>query len=141
MKAIKILGHPIALMSMFLLLMIEGDNFGGFYLLYLLLAAPHGAPYAIVALLGLIAVFTGYKMQRGKFQVVRPVLQLVGLGLMLISLLLFFVKGNKSETFSEAVPLFSFLLFAVIAICFLIRALLQLFQANLDKDQNLDTII
>ncbi len=62
MKALKIIGHPVLLISLYLLLIIEGDQFGGFYLLYLVMAIPHGVPYAIVALIAFLCVFTGYKV-------------------------------------------------------------------------------
>lgn len=123
MKAIKFIGHPVLFMSLFLLLIIEGDQFGGLYLLYLVLALPQGAPYAIVALAGLILVFTAYKIYRVRAHYIKPALYVIGSLVMIFSLVLFFGKGNKWETFSLGIPLFSFIIFALSGLCFLLNAL------------------
>jgi xanthosine utilization system XapX-like protein len=138
MKAIKVLGHPIIIMSIFLLLLIEGDNFGGFYLLYLILALPYGAPYAIVALLGLIVVFIGYKIFRVRLHPMKPILYLIGQTLMFCSLIMFFSKGNKYATFQQIIPLFSFVLFALCSICLLINSFILLKQQRNSNDQKLN---
>jgi len=140
MKAIKLIGHPVILISIFLLLVIEGDAFGGIYLLYLLLALPHGAPYAIIALLGLIGVFIGYKVPGDKCYPTKLVMRFVGLVFMLLSLILFFAKGNKNATFEEPIPLLSFVLFATSALCFLTRTFSLRSYSDHNKNQNLNTV-
>jgi membrane associated rhomboid family serine protease len=119
MKAIKIMGHPLVLSFIFLFLLIEGDHFGGFYLLYLLLALPHGALYAILAVFGVIAVVLGSSKVMSK--VVGLLLSLSGLISMLVSLLIFFSPGNKFDTFRLTIPLLTFIVFAISIICYLFR--------------------
>ena len=136
MKAIKIIGHPVLLMSLFLLLIIEGDQFGGLYLLYLVLALPQGAPYAIAALCGLAFVFAGYKVYRTRKHFLKPVFYLTGFLFMLISLIVFFSKGNKWETFGLTIPLLSFIIFGVSSVCFILNSL-TLFMHNGDGKKHL----
>lgn len=121
MKIISTLGHPALLIMVYLLLLIEGDHFGGFYLLYLLLALPHGALYAILAVAGIVLIAIHYY-----FKVTRLV-SLAGSLLLLISLVIFFSKGNKNETFMLAIPLLTFCLFGVCLTCYLIRSIVSSF--------------
>jgi hypothetical protein len=53
MKAINILTHTYTIIASFLIILISGENFGGFYLLYLLMALPHGGVHALLALFGI----------------------------------------------------------------------------------------
>lgn len=66
MKTIKFIGHPISLMIIFMLLIIEGDHFGGFYLLYILMALPHAAGYALLAVAGIASLLLGFKIHPEK---------------------------------------------------------------------------
>jgi hypothetical protein len=136
MKAIKVIGHPVLLMSLFLLLIIEGDNFGGFYLLYLLLALPHGALYAVIAVAGLICIFIGYKTYRIRTHPIKPILYLLGVALMVLSLFIFFGKGNKNATFKELIPLASFVLFGISLIYFLINSFVMLLKTRTGDHQH-----
>jgi FtsH-binding integral membrane protein len=137
MKAIKILGHPVILMSIFLLLIIEGEEFGGIYLIYLLFALPHAAAYALLALFGLILVTIGLARNRGAS---KPILYLVGITLMILSLVVFFSKGNKTATFHQAIPLLTFLLFALMVSCFVINAI-KLLTNDQEVKNNFDLVI
>lgn len=123
MKAIKWIGHPVVLIILFLLLIIEGDNFGGFFLLYLILALPHGVPYALVAITGITSITVGFNVHNKRLEFYKIGLYIAGLLLMLISLIMFFAKGNKDATFKEPVPLFSFVFFGVCSFCFLLRTI------------------
>ena len=140
MKALKIIGHPVLLISLYLLLIIEGDQFGGFYLLYLVMAIPHGVPYAIVALIGLLCVFTGYKVYRTKTHFIKPTLYLLGFIIMLFSLVLFFGKGNKWSTFELTVPLLTFIIFGVCSLCFLVNAFYLFIESRVNKTTMLKMI-
>jgi len=122
MKTLKLIGHPVLFITLFLLLLIEGDEFGGLYLLYLLLALPHGAPYAIAALVGVICVLTGYNVGPRQARLVKPIMYLTGFIIMVSSLFLFFGKGNKWETFSLTVPLLSVIFFSISSLFFLLNA-------------------
>lgn len=123
MRIIKWIGHPVALLIVYLLLIIEGDNFGGIYLLYLVLSLPHGVPYAVAAALGIATVVVAFNMNGPRFTLLKTVLYLLGFCLMILSLLLFFERGYSWETFQIGVPLSTFILFGICSICFLIRTL------------------
>jgi hypothetical protein len=140
MKLIQVIGHPVLVMSLFLLIMIEGENFGGFYLLYLLLALPHGATYAVIAVSGLIFIFIGYKFYRIRYNPIKSLLYLIGISLLILSLFIFFNKGNKDATFEEVVPLISFVLFGISTTCFLINSITMLLRKRRNNSQSLNMV-
>lgn len=115
MKILKIIGHPISVICMYLLLLVSGKSFGGFYFLYILIGLPHGVPDAIVSVLGLSIMLLGYKINRNRFNQFRPVLYIVGNVIMILGLVYFFraSKGYNDLTFHQTVPLFSFVLFGL----------------------------
>jgi hypothetical protein len=125
MKIIKWVGHPVIVMVLFLLLIIEGDEFGGFFMLYLLLSLPHLVTYSLVAAAGLILMICAFNYRGSK--ITAAISYLTGYALMLLSLLIFFSKDNKWKTFEPGVPLFSFILFGASSLCFLIWSV-SLFQ-------------
>ncbi|MDQ3681601.1 MAG: hypothetical protein M3352_00845 [Bacteroidota bacterium] len=124
MKILKIVGHPVLIMSMFLLILISGEAFGGPYLLYLILGLPHGTDHAIVGFLGLFCLFTSYKIYRNKKEHwSKPALALMGMLGLLFSLYIFFSNDKMRynySTFEQTVPLFSLALFGLCIICGLI---------------------
>lgn len=119
MKIIKIIGHPVSVMSMYLLLLISGQSFGGFYILYIFLGLPHGVPDAIVSTFGLGTMFLGYKIYRKEFNPVKPLLYIIGNAVMILGLILFFqnTKGYNDATFHQAFPLFTFAVFGICVLC------------------------
>lgn len=50
MKMIKLFTHPVVIIIAFLLILINGEHLGGFYLLYILLGLPHGAVHSLLAI-------------------------------------------------------------------------------------------
>jgi hypothetical protein len=118
MKIIKWIGHPVVVIVLYLLLIIEGDEFGGFFMLYLLLSIPHLVPYALMAAAGLslMVIAFNYKDQK----MTSLISYLIGYTMMLTSLAIFFSKGNKWKTFEPGLPLFSFILFGISSLCFVI---------------------
>ena len=54
MKAIQIITHPVTLIVSFLFILISGEHWGGFYILYLLLALPHGGLHALFGVMGIV---------------------------------------------------------------------------------------
>ncbi|MBA2499927.1 MAG: hypothetical protein H0V30_09400 [Chitinophagaceae bacterium] len=129
MKIIKVLGHPIVLIAIFLLLIIEGAHFGGFYLLYLLLAIPHGATYALLAIGGISLIVIVKSFVPNKSNKIRAILYLLGLLIMNTSLVIFFSRDEKTgnmETFEGGVPLISFIIFGVFMLCFLVNIFVDL---------------
>jgi hypothetical protein len=115
MKLIKIIGHPVLVMSIFLLILISSEKFGGFYLLYLIMGLPHGAPHTLIALAGLLAMLIGYKIHPKQVVFIKPLLYMLGDLLMVTALIIFFSssKGNHNSTFEQTVPLTILGLFGV----------------------------
>ncbi len=116
------IGHPVLLLSLFLLVMIEGEHFGGFYILYLFFGLMYLAPFTLLAIAGITTIVIGYNLKSEK-QRVKSVLYLIGWLLFIASYLVFFndLKSNHRETFKTAVPILSFALFGLSSICFLIN--------------------
>lgn len=133
MKIIKILGSPVLVMILFLLIIIEGKRFGGIYLLYLLMSLPHGAPYAVIAVAGLLSLLIGYNISGNKRRLGKSVLYLIGAALLILSLIIFFTKdpkGNNNATFEQAIPLFTLCLFGISLVCLLLNTIVRLKNKN-----------
>ncbi|MFL5788121.1 MAG: hypothetical protein ACJ748_08710 [Flavisolibacter sp.] len=140
MNLLKIVGSPVVLIIIYLLLIIEGDNFGGFFLLYLVLALPHGAPYALLAALGIACLIVGFNLNMTKRKFIKPILYLFGYCLMVGSLIMFFGIGNKWATFELTVPLFTFILFAFCSIIYLLYAFSLLIDTRKEIDKKINPI-
>lgn len=134
MKAIKILGHPISVMVLFSMLLISGENLGGFYLMYLLMALPHAAIYAMLGFAGLISMFAGY-MIGTIINILKPVFYVSAEVLMVSSLFLFFKnsRGYNDATFHQTVPLICFVLFGFCILSNLLIAISYMFKRNIKK--------
>ncbi len=124
MKAIKILTHPVLLIGSFLFVLISGEHFGGFYILYLLLALPHGGVHAMLALAGVLLILFSYiKFKRSKKYLIEPVLNIIGAACLSLSLFFFFYndrQGYNAGTFDQLVPQVTFVLFGLLTIGFVI---------------------
>lgn len=127
MKLIKIIGHPVLVISLFLLVIIEGVHFGGFYLIYLLFGLMYAAPFALLAVAGIITLLIGYNLYKEK-KLMKAVLYFIGWLLLLLSYVVFFGDGksNNAETFQTTVPILTFVLFGLSSFCFLLYILLVL---------------
>lgn len=136
MKIIKVIGHPVLVMSLFLLLLISGESFGGFYVIYLLLGLPHGVPDAIVGIAGLGAMLAGYKVYRSRYHPLKPLLYIAANGIMIWSLVLFFQssKGYNDPTFHQTVPILSFCLFGLCVLCNLVLSVIILLGKGFDRN-------
>lgn len=140
MKVIKWIGHPVVLVIVYLLLVIEGDNFGGYYLLYLILSLPHGVPYAVVAALGIAGMVIAFNIHSRKYELMKYALYLVGFALMIISLVMFFETGYSWNTFKLTVPLSTFILFGIISFCFLARTVWLFLKMKVPKNHQMKMI-
>jgi hypothetical protein len=125
MKAIRIIQNPVLLILSFLFIIISGEHWGGFYLLYILLSLPHGSIHAILGIAGIILLTTAYlKYKQGKIiSPARAVINISGLLLLILSLFLFFFndkQGYNSGTFYQLVPLVSLCIFLLITISFVV---------------------
>lgn len=130
MKLFTILSHPVLLLSIFPLILISGESFGGPYLLYLILALPHGGTHALLALAGVALILFSFAKyyHRGNF-LIGPILNFAGLFCLIASLYNFFIldkaKYNYS-TFEETVPILSFILFGFLALLFILDNIITL---------------
>ncbi|MEP7375292.1 MAG: hypothetical protein ABI675_17965 [Chitinophagaceae bacterium] len=114
MKVIYILTHPVLVLSLFCTIMINGESFGGPYLLYVLMAIPHGGIHAILALTGAGIILFGYgKYHRQSKFIIDPLLNIIGTFSLYLSLLFFFYRSwdYNEGTFAQTVPLLSIALF------------------------------
>lgn len=123
MKTFKTLTHPALLIVSFLLLLISGQHFGGFYLLYLLLGLPKGGLHTLIAVMGIIfLVFAYLKYSRAKKYKIESVINIAGASCLILSLIIFFYNDRtdyNSGTFSQVVPLITFMLFGFLALLFI----------------------
>lgn len=134
MKWINIIGNPVVFMMLYLLLLIEGnENFGGFYVMYIVGALQAGLLYAKVAAIGLLFVFIGYVLNGQYLQPLKAVVYFSGLILMVLSLFIFFADGNKSATFELFIPIMTFILYTISGICFLYTTTLVLVRSFRQK--------
>lgn len=137
MKWIKYIGHPVLILSLYLLLLIDSEHFGGFYLLYILMALPTGTPFAFIAIIGLICLFVGYKVYRKHLHPIKPSLYLVGYSLMLFSLWLFFGRKDRLETFQLTIPTLTFIVFGICSFCFIVYTISLLLKSIERKNNNI----
>ena len=131
MRLFKIITHPVLLISIFLVLIINGENWGGVYLWYLLLALPHGAVHSLFAVLGCGLIVYSYARyeRKGKY-LVGPLLNLAGLLFLLLSVFYFFYNDKSNyniSTFEGGVPLFMMGLFGILSLLFAIDNVVLLF--------------
>lgn len=138
MKWFKLLGHPIVIISLFLLLIIESEHFGGFYIMYILFGFYSASYFAIAAILGIISVFLGYKVQVKSYYVTKCVLYFVGVALMYTSLILFFKQKDRLATFDLTLPLIVFTIFCICSLIFIANALYSLIAIKKTKNGVLD---
>ena len=129
MRILNILSHPVLLISIFLLVLISGEAFGGVYLLYLVLALPYGAIHALLAVAGIAILLISFaKYGRVNKYLIGPLLNLTGLALLISSLYSFFANDTKNynaSTFEQTVPLLSFALFALFSLIFILDNILR----------------
>lgn len=128
MKAIKIITNPVLLIISFLFILISGEHFGGFYLLYLLMALPHLGIHAILALAGiLLLLFCYIRFGKQKKNLIVSLLNIIGAGCLVFSLYVFFnndKKGYNDGTFEQLVPLITLVLFGLLTFAFVLNNLI-----------------
>ena len=127
MKMIKLITHPVTIIIGFLLIMISGEHLGGCYLLYILLGLPHGAVHSLLAIVGIgLLLFSNYKYQQQFIFNIEPVLNIIGLILLLLSLFLFFYNDKSHYnygTFYQTIPVLLLSVLALLVAGFLLHNL------------------
>ena len=130
MKFIQFITHPLFLITYFLLIIISGESFGGFYCFYLALALPHGGIHSILAMLGMGILIFSYAKYKNNFNYqIEPILNIAGALLLLSSLFSFFyndVDRYNYGTFYETVPLTILIVFILVELTFLIKNFMKI---------------
>lgn len=123
MKIFKFISHPYTLIICFLLIMISGESFGGFYALYILLGLFYGAIHSLLALAGIIVLLVSY--HRFKIKNARAqILNLAGVLLLFSSVGYFFWQDKQHYnwgSFEQTVPVVTMTITVFVATCFLIN--------------------
>lgn len=134
MKMTTILSAPYLMVIAFFFLLISGEHFGGFYLLYLLMALPHGGVHALLALAGVGCLFLTHKYCSWEHHgTIRLLGAIAGVALLVGSLLSFFnfkTTGYNEGTFEQAVPIASFVLAGCLALLFLLFNIVSFIKAH-----------
>ncbi len=132
MKVIKFITHPYIIIISFFGILISGEHLAGFYLLYLLLALPHGSSHSLLALFGVILMLISYyKFKQNKTYVVASIINTTGIMLLILSLFLFFYNDKEHyniATFYETVPQITLFIFVSLSTVFLLDSLIYLFK-------------
>jgi hypothetical protein len=126
----KFITHPLTVTISFLIIIISGQQFGGFYLLYLLLGLPHAAIHSILGVFGVVLLlFNMLQSNKGNRNQISPFIN-VGAILLLWLSLFFFFYNDKSDynmaTFYQLLPQILLLLFFVTSIYFFVDNILLL---------------
>lgn len=132
MKIIKILTHPYTVIISFFIILINGEGWGGFFLLYLLFGLPYGAIHSILALLGIgLLLFTYRKYKRKKEAIIECSFEILGVLLLLLSLFLFFYNDKQHYnygTFYQIVPVIMLILFLLIALISIVSNVITVYK-------------
>jgi hypothetical protein len=123
MKLFKFLSHPYTLIICFLAIMISGENFGGFYAMYILMALPFGGVHALLAFAGIIVLLGNHSIKRNKVNAAWQVINMLGVLLLFASLYYFFWADKQHYnygSFEQPVPILTMAVTALAAACFLI---------------------
>lgn len=134
MKALHFFAAPYLSIAAFLLILISGEMLGGPYLLYLLLALPHGGIHSLLAVGGVVCLLLAHLQftwsTGGGFKLSGYI---VGIMLLAASLFSFFYNdtaGYNNSTFEQAVPLASMVLAGMLGVLFLVLNIARYFKAS-----------
>lgn len=120
----NIITHPYIVIISFFIIMISGQHLGGFYLLYLLLALPHGSMHSLLALFGIVLLLISYnKYKRKKIYLIESIINMVATILLILSLFSFFYNDKEHYnfgTFYQIVPQITLVIFSIVALTFLL---------------------
>ena len=126
MKWFRILSHPYTLIICFLLIMISGESFGGFYAMYILMGLPFGAIHALLAVAGILMLIVNHALKGKLF--VYQLANILGCILLFASILYFFSADKQHYnwyTFHQAIPVFTLIVNAVVSVFFLTGNFIQ----------------
>lgn len=143
MKTIKVITHPVVLILSFLFILISGEHFGGFYMLYLLMALPHGGMHSLLALSGIVILLISYqRFKRENKYVAETIINIAGTGCLVASLFFFFLN-DKSDynggSFEQWAPRITLILFGLLVIAFALFNVIRSISGKLSQ-KNLSVV-
>ncbi len=134
MKVFEMITDPLLIIFCFAFILISGENFGGFYGMYIFIGLQHGMVHSILAVMGIILFIISKLLFGGRFKrTVEPIINLTGITFLVISIVLFFTRDREHfnyPTFYQTLPLIILCLFALLAIIFIIRNILKMLSSN-----------
>ncbi len=140
MKVIKLFGHPVMTICLFLVILITGESIGGVYLFYLLLALPHALIHSIFAISGIIILVVSYSSIKKIGSLAKSYMNIAGILLLVLSLFSFFYndKGHYNYGTFHSIPFWiTFSLFAISALSLLSLTVINLKSKNHQNKMNL----
>ena len=122
MRLFKTFLSPLFVILSFLLIVISGEQTGGFYFSYLWRAIPHGNSYALLAIFGIVILLLTALGPVSSKTLLTPILNQSGALLLLMSIYIFFAgdsTGYNTSTFFQVVPLITIIIFLLLVIWFI----------------------
>lgn len=136
----KFITHPLVVIISFLIIIISGQQFGGFYLLYLILGLPHAAIHSVLGILGVVLLlFNLLQSKQWNRNQTGGLINITGVLLLWLSLFLFFYKDKSNyniSTFYELFPEILMLMFVMISVYFVVDNILLLLRNPKNKFYN-----
>ncbi len=122
MNIFRIILSPFVIVLSFLLIVISGEQVGGFYFVYLSRALPHGTLYVILAIAGILILLLNLIKPIWNNPFFKSIINQVGGLSLLMSVYVFFFSDSTEynlNTFSQVVPLITILVFLLLVCGFI----------------------
>ena len=124
MKYLQILSHPVTQTISFCMVLVGSPYFGGPFGFFIYHSALEGYVYGIVGIVAIIITLVALLLK----DKIGSYVQFSGLLLMLLSMGIFFFSSQhfiNADTFNEALPLLTLLLFLVVMVFVARKSILQ----------------
>ena len=138
MKFIKILTHPILLIISFSMIIIIGQKFSGFYIMYVFMALFEFHIHAVWAFIAAILLAVGHQMKEN--DKAKGMINIAGSLLLMVSLITFFYNDKDHynwDTFQETKSLVSLGIFGLLWTLFVFKNIIPI--KRLNKTENSST--
>jgi hypothetical protein len=137
MKVIKIITHPYTVIISLFIILINGEGWGGFFVLYLLFGLPYAVIHSLLALLGVVLLLVNYYKYKGKKEgLSNYVIEIIGVFLLMLSIFIFFYTDKQHYnygTFYQLVPVITLILFTIIALSSIIVNIISVYKTAAKK--------
>jgi len=118
----------LLLIMSFCAIVISGEHWGGFYLMYIAMGLFIFAFHSVVGSVGILCLLISHYWKAKSF-----LLNILGILCMIVSLFMFFLQPNGSynyNSFTQFLPLTSLIIFGILAIIFILSNCIQLFSMS-----------